>query len=107
MRAGPELVTVAMVMLGVYVALGIWSIAVLIRSFYKPLDATPEKAAALKKLVWIYSRLMFGAVAMAIYAVVSKQYYLLGAAALLAIYVLPIIVQHVRVRSALRRSATP
>ncbi|HTK95949.1 MAG TPA: hypothetical protein VL382_09970 [Terriglobales bacterium] len=94
----------AKVMLVIYVALGVGSIVLLVRSFYKPLDATPEKAAALKKVFWVGSRFVIGGAAMGIYAVFSKQYYLLAAAALLASLGAPIVVQYLRVKSALNRS---
>jgi hypothetical protein len=72
--ASPQLVTVARVMLVIYVALGAWSIVLLVRSFYRPLNPTPEKASALKKVLLPGAALMIGGTLMGIHAMLSKQY---------------------------------
>ncbi len=96
------LVLYAKVMLGVFIALGLYSLTAMVRSFYRPLDPTPEKAKALKKALMLNCWVLFAAVAIAINAMISKQYYLLGVSALLFTFVLPVIVHYVRLKKALR-----
>jgi hypothetical protein len=100
----------ARVMLAIFIGLSIWSLVNVVRSFYRPLDATPEKLAAFKKSLLLSSWIMLAAVATAINALVSKQYYLLGASAILISFVLPLLAQYVRLKRALsghRRSSSP
>jgi hypothetical protein len=106
-KASPELMVFARVMLAIFVCLSIWSLVAMVRSFYRPLDATPEKLAAFKKSLLLSSWIMFAAVASAINALVSKQYYLLGASAILFSFVLPLLVQYLRLKRALIRQRKP
>ncbi len=89
-------------MLGIFIALGVSSLAAMACSFYRPLDPTPEKVRALKRVLTLNCWILFAAVAVAINAIVSKEYYLLGASALLFTFVLPVIVHYIRLRNALR-----
>lgn len=107
MKASHELMVFARVMLAIFVSLGIWSLVAMVRSFYRPLDATPEKLAALRKSLLFSSWIMFAAIATAINALVSKQYYLIGASALLFSFVLPLLVQYLRLKRALTGQRTP
>jgi len=91
----------------IFVCLGIRSLVAMVRSFYRPLDATPEKLAAFKKSLLLSWWIMSAAVASAINALVSKQYYLLGASAILFSFVLPLLVQYLRLKRALTRQRTP
>ena len=90
----------AKAMIAIYVGLALFAVVLLIRSFYRPLNATPEKLAAVKRVLRIVWRLLFGAVAMAVYALVSRQYYLLFASAFFLALVLPILVHYRRLKSA-------
>lgn len=101
MKASPELMLVAKVMLGVFTALAAFSIVSLIRSFLRPLDATPEKLAATKKVLVLNGWILFSAIGVTVHGVVSGQYYLLAAAALLFSFVAPVVVQYFRLRAAL------
>lgn len=107
MKASHELMVFARVMLAIFVSLAIWSLVAMVRSFYRPLDATPEKLAAFKKSLLLSSWIMLAAASVAINALVSKQYYLLGASAILFSFVLPLLVQYLRLRRALTRQRTP
>jgi hypothetical protein len=92
----------AKAMMALFVGIALLSIAMLIRSLYRPLEATTEKLAAMKRVLWIVWRFLFGAVGMAAYALISKQYYLLLASAFFVILVLPILVRYLRLKSALK-----
>ena len=107
MTASPELMAFAKVMLAIFVGLSIWSLLAMVRSFYRPLDATPEKLAASRKALLLSSWVMLAAVGNAINALASKQYYLFGASALLFSLVLPLFVQYVRLKRGLRRQQMP
>ena len=107
MKASTDVLLFAKAMLAFYIGLGILTLILTIRSFTRPLDATPEKLTQFKKLDPSYSGIVLGALGTAVYAVVSKQYYLLGASALLFSFVLPVILQYIRLRLALRRVLQP
>jgi membrane associated rhomboid family serine protease len=107
MSASPELVVFAKVMLAIFIGLAAFSLVAMVRSFYRPLDPTPEKVARLKKSLLLNSWVMFAAVGGAIQALVSKEYYLLGASALLFSFVLPLIVHYFRLKTALRARLMP
>ena len=96
------MVLYAKAMLAFFVALGVFSLVAIVRSFYRPLDPTPEKLASVKKGLALNSWVLIAAAAVAINAIASKQYYLLGAAALLFTFVLPVIVHYIRLKNALR-----
>jgi hypothetical protein len=96
------MVLYARAMLALFVALGVFSLVAMVRSFYRPLDPTPEKVASVKKALTLNSWVLVAAAAGAINAIASKQYYLLGAAALLLTFVLPVIVHYIRLRKASR-----
>jgi hypothetical protein len=84
MQASHGLMVYAKVMLAIFIGLGIFSLAAMVRSFFRPLEATPEKLAAGKKSLMLCSWILVAAFASAVRAVSSKQYYyLLGASALL------------------------
>ena len=102
MQASPELMKLAWVMSSIYIGLGLWSLVLAVREFRKPVELVPEKVAAIKKVFSYVARFLFGAVGMAVYAVVTRKYYLLAAAALLASFALPATVRYLRVRAALR-----
>lgn len=89
-------------MLGIFIGLGVFSLVAMARSFYRPLDPTPEKANAVKKALMLNCWVLFAAFAVAINAMISQQYYLLGVSALLLSFVLPVIVHYVRLKKALR-----
>lgn len=91
----------AKAMIAICVGIALFAIAVLIRSFYRPLNATPQKLAAMKRVLPIVWRLLFGAIAMMVYALVTRQYYLLFASAFFLALVLPIFVHYRRLKSAL------
>ncbi|MGB8010371.1 MAG: hypothetical protein WCF68_02060 [Terriglobales bacterium] len=92
----------ARAMLAFFVALGVFSLVAMVRSFYRPLDPTPEKMASIRKSLALNSWVLLAAAAVAINAIASEQYYLLWAAALLFTFVLPVIVHYIRLRKALR-----
>jgi len=97
----------AKVMLAIFVGLSIWSLFALVRSFYRPIEATLEKLAACRKALLLNSWVMLAAVSVAINAIASKQYYLLGGSALLFSFVLPLFVQYVRLKRGFRRQQMP
>jgi hypothetical protein len=101
--ASNELVVFARVMLAIFAGLSIWSLINTVRLFYRPLNATPAKLAAFKKRLSLSSWVILAAVATATNAIVSKQDYLLGASAILISFVLPLVVQYVRLKRALGR----
>ena len=92
----------AKVMLAIYIGLALLGIVMTIRALYRPLNATPEKLAAMKRILIMYSRLLFGALGIAVYALATKKYYLLPGSAIFACIVLPILVQYVRLKTALK-----
>jgi membrane associated rhomboid family serine protease len=94
-------------MLAIFIGLAAFSLVAMVRSFYRPLDPTPEKVARLKKSLLLNSWVMFAAVGVAIQARVSKEYYLLGASAILFSFVLPLIVHYFRLKTALRARSIP
>jgi hypothetical protein len=102
MQASHGFMVYAKVMLAVFIGLGIYSLAVTFRSFFRPLEPSAEKLAATKKALLLSSWVLFAACASALRAVMLEEYYLLGASALLFSFVLPLIVQYMRVRAALR-----
>jgi hypothetical protein len=104
MKANPELMLFAKIMLAIFLALGTFSLVLTIRSFYRPLDATHENATKFKKLLQLNWWIMFAAVGSAIHAVASEEYYMLGGSALLFSFVLPILVQYIRMKKALRKA---
>ena len=104
MQASHGLMVYAKVMLTVFIGLGIFALAMMVRSFFRPLEPTPDKLAATKKSLLVSSWVLFAAIAGAINALASKQYYLLGASALLFSFVLPLIVQYMRLKAALKGS---
>ena len=106
MQASHALMVSARVMVAIFVGLAIWSLIAMVRSFYKPLDATPEKLATFKKNLLLSSWVTFAGVGVGINALASKQYYLLWASATLFSFVLPILVHYVRLRRALRKQPT-
>ena len=77
----------------------------MVRSFYRPLDATPEKLAGFKKALLLSSWVILAVVATEMNALMSKQYYLLGASAILFSFVLPVLVQYLRLKRALEKEA--
>ena len=102
MKASPELMMFAKVMLAIFIGLSIWSVFAMVRSFYRPLQATPEKLAATRKALFLNSWVMLAAGSVAIHAIATKQYFLLGAAAMLFSFALPLFVHYVRLKTALR-----
>jgi membrane associated rhomboid family serine protease len=107
MKTSHELVGYARMMLSIFAGLAVFSLVAMLRSFYRPVDPTPETVARLRKLLLLNSWVMFAAVGGAIQAFVSKEYYLLGASALLFSFVLPVIVHYVRLKTAFRARSTP
>src|ERR1700756_3228596 len=97
----------AKLMLAIFVGLSLWSLFAMVRSFYRPLEATPEKLAACRKAILLSSWVTLAAVGSAINAIASKQYYLLGASAMLSSLVLPLFVQYVRLKRGLRTQQMP
>ena len=104
-QASHGLMVYAKVMLAIFIGLGIFSLAMMVRSFFRPLEPTREKLAATKKSLVLNSWVLFAALANAINALTSKQYYLLGASALLFSFVLPLIVQYTRLKAAVKGSS--
>ena len=88
-------------MLTIFIGLGVFSVVAMVRSFYRPLEATPEKLASTKKALLFSSWVMFAAVASAIEALVRGEYYLLGASAIVFSFVLPLWVHYFRLKAAL------
>ena len=105
MQASHGLMVYAKVMLAIFTGLGIVSLAMLVRSFFRPLEPSQNKLAATKKALVLSSWVLFAAIAGAVNALTSKQYYLLGASALLFSFVLPLIIQYTRLKAALKGSS--
>lgn len=105
MEASHGFMVYAKVMLVIFIGLGIFSLALMVRSFFRSLAPTPKKLAATKKALVLSSWILFAAFASAINALNSKQYFLLGASALLFSFVLPLIVQYTRLKAALKGSS--
>jgi hypothetical protein len=102
-----ELMWLARIMLVVFSLLALWSVVHMIRTLRRPVDATSEKLKAFEKIKSVGSRFCFGGIAMSIFAIVTKQYYLIGAGALLFMMGLPVVVGYLRVKSALRDTTHP
>lgn len=94
-------------MLAIFIALGIFSLAMMVRSFFRPLEPTPQKLAATKKSLVLTGWIVFPALGIAINALASKQYYLLGASAILFSFVLPLVVQYSRLKAPMKGSSNP
>jgi membrane associated rhomboid family serine protease len=92
----------AKIVLAVLIGLGVWSIAVTVRSFFRPLNPTPQKLAATKKSLMLSAWVLFAAFANAVRALTTGQYYLLGASALLFSFVMPLIVHFMRLKAAMK-----
>jgi hypothetical protein len=106
MKASPGLMLYAKVMLGVFVALGVFSIVMTVRLFLRPPDVTAAKLAAAKRSLIFSSWLAIPILGNAIRALVTRDYWLLSVSALLFSYILPILVLFLRRRAAVR-STTP
>jgi hypothetical protein len=102
MQASHCLIVLTKFMVTIFVGLGICSLTLMFRSLSRPLAPTPEKLATMKKLLPLSTRFLLGSFAIAAFAVISKQYYLLAASALLFSLVLPLIVHYMRLKAALR-----
>jgi hypothetical protein len=101
--APTTLLIVAKIMLAVFTGLGIWSLAMTVQTIRKKAEPDPKKLAAAKRSLLLCSWVVFAAIAGAINAVSSRQYYLLFASALLFSYVLPLIALYVKTNLAIKR----
>ena len=95
----------AKIMLLFFVVLAIYSVVISIRSCVRPIEATQEKLHALRKSLLLSSWVLVAACANAIHALTTGQHYLLLVSLLLFSFVLPLIVQYVRVKAALKTAA--
>jgi hypothetical protein len=102
MKASPELLVYAKVMLGIFVALGIFSVVMTARLFLRAPEANPTKLAAAKRSLLFSSWLAIPIIGNAIRALATREYWLLLVSALLFSYVLPVLVLFLRTRSALK-----
>lgn len=89
-------------MLVFYVGLALWAIVATFRSVRRPLDTSLESVAAAEKMMRFCWKFLFGAVAAAMYALVSGKYYLLFASLFFFCIVLPMLVQYLRLKIALK-----
>ena len=96
----------AKVMLGVFVALGIFSVVMTVRLFLQPPEGTPAKLATAKRNLILSSWLAIPILGNAIQALATREYWLLFVSALLFSYILPILVLFLRRRAAVK-SVTP
>jgi len=103
MKASHGLLVYAKIMLAIFAGLAVFSLLAMARSFYRPLDPTPEKVATFKKLILLNSWILFAAVGGAVWALATRKYYMLIASAILFSFVLPPIVQYVRMSLALKK----
>jgi len=102
MKAGPALLLYAKVMLGIFIALGIFAIVMTVRLFLRAPEASATKLAATKRSLIFSSWLAIPIIGNAIRALVTREYWLLLASALLFSYILPVLVGFLRTRSALK-----
>ena len=105
MKASPELMVYAKVMLGVFIALGIYSVVMAARLFLRAPEASTAKLATAKRSLVLSSWLAIPIVGNAIRALATREYWLLLVSLLLFSYTLPVLVLFLRTRSALK-SAT-
>jgi hypothetical protein len=106
MKASPELMLYAKVMLGVFVALGIFSVVMTVRLFLRPPEASTAKLATAKRRLIFSSWLAVPILGNEIRALGTREYGLIFPSALLCSYILPILVQFLRTRAAVK-AATP
>ncbi|HTS08403.1 MAG TPA: hypothetical protein VMP68_22725 [Candidatus Eisenbacteria bacterium] len=102
MKTSPELVVFAKVMLGIFGALGIFAIGMTVRLFMRPPEPSTVKLAATKRTLMLSSWLVIPIVGNAVKALTTREYWLLLVSALLFSYVLPVLVQFLRIRTALK-----
>ncbi len=105
MKASPEVMLAAKVMLGVFIALAAFSILWMIRSFFRPLEATPAKLSAFKKGMLLHYWILISSVLVALNALRSKQYYLLLASAILLSLALPGVIHYLRLKAAVKKAS--
>ena len=105
MKASPEIMVYAKVMLGIFIALGIFSVVMMARLFLRAPEANPTKLATKRSLIFS-SWLAIPIIGNAIRALATREYWLLLVSVLLSSYILPVLVLFLRTRSALK-SATP
>jgi len=96
----------AKVMLGVFGALGIFSLVMTVRLFLRPPEANTAKLTAAKRSLIFSSWLAIPILGNAIRALATREYWLLFVSALLFSYILPVLVLFLRTRAAVK-SATP
>jgi hypothetical protein len=106
MKASPELMLYAKMMLGVFGALGIFSVVMTVRLFLRPPEANTAKLATAKRTLIFSSWLVIPILGNAIRALATREYWLLFVSALLFSYILPILVLFLRTRAAVK-AATP
>jgi len=104
--APAPLLIFAKFMLAVFTGLGIWSLVITVRTIRRKAEPDPNRLAAAKRSLLLSPWVMFAAVAGAINAVSSHQYYLLFASALLFSYVLPLITLYVKTNSAIKKQGS-
>lgn len=96
----------AKVMLGVFGALGIFSLVMTVRLFLRPPEANTAKLAAARRSLMFSWWLAIPILGNAIRALATREYWLLFVSALLLSYILPVLVVFLRTRAAVK-SATP
>ena len=105
MQLNPKAMDVAAeVMLTVFAALSAWSLLLTIRQLRRKAEPDPKKLAAARRSLKICTRIMFGAIAGAIYAIWSHEYLLLIAAGMLFSLAMPVLVLYAKTWSALRKT---
>jgi hypothetical protein len=89
-------------MLAGFTGLGIWSLVITVRTLRGRTEPDTKKLAAAKRALVLGSWVGFAAIATALNAVLSHQYYLLFASALLFTYYLPLIALYFKTYSAIK-----
>ena len=105
-KASPELMVYAKVMLGIFIALGIFSVLMTARLVLRAPEANAARLAAAKRSLMFSSWLAIPILGTAIRALATREYSFLLVSVLLFSYILPVLVLFLRTRSALK-SAKP
>lgn len=96
--------TAGSIIIAFWIVLSLVSLSILVWSFLKPLNANTEKLAATKRLLLFNGWIPLAAVGISIQALLSRNYFLLFAGMILFTFVLPILVQYLRLKRALKPS---
>jgi hypothetical protein len=90
--------------LGVFVAIGVLSLVMLMRSLRRPAEPDPVLYLSARRHLLFSSLVILGSILLTFWAVISRQYYLIFLSVLLVAYLLPVPVIFFRTRAALKQA---